>query len=102
MADPSLEGARGLAVRRARDLFAPRIVSMVTEIEGGLSEAKSTGSRVRCKVDFASGSMRLLADRRSSRDTSAACSVDSIPNEITSFAALSTLMSSFFILSGAT
>ena len=33
MADPSLEGARGVAVRRARDLFAPRIASMVTESE---------------------------------------------------------------------
>ncbi len=31
MADPRLEGARGTAVRRARDLFAPRIASMVTE-----------------------------------------------------------------------
>jgi ATP-dependent DNA helicase RecG len=29
-ADPTLEGARGIAVRRARDLFAPRIASMVT------------------------------------------------------------------------
>jgi ATP-dependent DNA helicase RecG len=34
MADPSLEGARGQAIRRARDLFAPRIASMVTETEG--------------------------------------------------------------------
>ncbi|HEY7798177.1 MAG TPA: ATP-dependent DNA helicase RecG [Hyphomonadaceae bacterium] len=33
MADPNLEGARGIAVRRARDLFAPRIASMVTEGE---------------------------------------------------------------------
>jgi ATP-dependent DNA helicase RecG len=33
MADPNLEGARGVAVRRARDLFAPRIASMVTESE---------------------------------------------------------------------
>jgi ATP-dependent DNA helicase RecG len=33
MADPNLEGARGAAVRRARDLFAPRIASMVTEGE---------------------------------------------------------------------
>jgi len=33
MADPRLEGARGIAVRRARDLFAPRIASMVTEGE---------------------------------------------------------------------
>jgi ATP-dependent DNA helicase RecG len=31
MADPRLEGARGTAVRRARDLFAPRIASIVTE-----------------------------------------------------------------------
>ncbi len=31
MADPYLDGARGLAVRRARDLFAPRIASMVAE-----------------------------------------------------------------------
>jgi ATP-dependent DNA helicase RecG len=31
MADPSLEGARGQAIRRARDLFAPRIASQVTE-----------------------------------------------------------------------
>ncbi|HEV7694155.1 MAG TPA: ATP-dependent DNA helicase RecG [Hyphomonadaceae bacterium] len=31
MADPQLEGARGKAVRRARDLFAPRIASQVTE-----------------------------------------------------------------------
>jgi ATP-dependent DNA helicase RecG len=31
MADPYLEGARGLAVRRARDLFAPRIASMISE-----------------------------------------------------------------------
>ncbi|HEX5005762.1 MAG TPA: helicase-related protein, partial [Hyphomonadaceae bacterium] len=34
MADPGLEGARGKAVRRARDLFAPRIASIVTESEG--------------------------------------------------------------------
>jgi ATP-dependent DNA helicase RecG len=33
MADPRLEGARGTAVRRARDLFAPRIASMVTDNE---------------------------------------------------------------------
>jgi ATP-dependent DNA helicase RecG len=33
MADPRLEGARGTAARRARDLFAPRIASMVTENE---------------------------------------------------------------------
>lgn len=31
MADPRLEGARGAAVRRARDLFAPRIAEMVSE-----------------------------------------------------------------------
>jgi ATP-dependent DNA helicase RecG len=31
MADPRLEGARGAAVRRARDLFAPRIAEMVAE-----------------------------------------------------------------------
>ena len=31
MADPRLEGARGTAVRRARDLFAPRIAEMVSE-----------------------------------------------------------------------
>ncbi|MDP3495443.1 MAG: ATP-dependent DNA helicase RecG [Hyphomonadaceae bacterium] len=33
MADPHLDGARGLAVRRARDLFAPRIASVVSESE---------------------------------------------------------------------
>ena len=33
MADPRLEGARGAAIGRARDLFAPRIASMVTENE---------------------------------------------------------------------
>ena len=31
--DPHLEGARGAAVRRARDLFAPRIASMIAESE---------------------------------------------------------------------
>ena len=31
MADPTLAGARGAAVRRARDLFAPRIADMVAE-----------------------------------------------------------------------
>jgi ATP-dependent DNA helicase RecG len=31
MADPQLDGARGKAVRRARDLFAPRIASQATE-----------------------------------------------------------------------
>ncbi len=31
MADPTLAGARGAAVRRARDLFAPRIAEMVAE-----------------------------------------------------------------------
>jgi ATP-dependent DNA helicase RecG len=31
MADPQLVGARGVAVRRARDLFAPRIAEMVAE-----------------------------------------------------------------------
>ena len=31
MADPHLDGARGVAVRRARDLFAPRIASMIAE-----------------------------------------------------------------------
>ncbi|MFT3724945.1 MAG: ATP-dependent DNA helicase RecG [Hyphomonadaceae bacterium] len=31
MADPHLDGARGKAVRRARDLFAPRIASMLAE-----------------------------------------------------------------------
>lgn len=33
MADPQLEGARGVAVRRARDLFAPRIASTIAESE---------------------------------------------------------------------
>jgi ATP-dependent DNA helicase RecG len=33
MADPNLEGARGQAIRRARDLFAPRIASQVAESE---------------------------------------------------------------------
>ena len=33
MADPHLDGARGLAVRRARDLFAPRLASVVAENE---------------------------------------------------------------------
>ncbi len=33
MADPTLAGARGAAVRRARDLFAPRIAEMVAESE---------------------------------------------------------------------
>jgi len=33
MADPHLNGARGLAVRRARDLFAPRLASVVAENE---------------------------------------------------------------------
>lgn len=31
MADPTLQGPRGVAVRRARDLFAPRIAEMVAE-----------------------------------------------------------------------
>ncbi len=31
MADPTLAGARGVAVRRARDLFAPRIADMMAE-----------------------------------------------------------------------
>ena len=31
MADPTLQGPRGVAVRRARDLFAPRIADMVAE-----------------------------------------------------------------------
>jgi ATP-dependent DNA helicase RecG len=31
MADPTLAGARGIAVRRARDLFAPRIADMMAE-----------------------------------------------------------------------
>jgi ATP-dependent DNA helicase RecG len=31
MADPTLAGPRGVAVRRARDLFAPRIAQMVSE-----------------------------------------------------------------------
>jgi ATP-dependent DNA helicase RecG len=33
MADPRLDGARGAAVRRARDLFAPRLAAIVTESE---------------------------------------------------------------------
>jgi len=33
MADPRLEGARGAAIGRVRDLFAPRIASMVAENE---------------------------------------------------------------------
>lgn len=33
MADPTLAGPRGVAVRRARDLFAPRIADMVAETE---------------------------------------------------------------------
>jgi ATP-dependent DNA helicase RecG len=32
-ADPHLDGARGVAVRRSRDLFAPRIAAMVAEGE---------------------------------------------------------------------
>ncbi len=32
MADPQLGGARGLAVKRARDLFAPRIAAAVSEV----------------------------------------------------------------------
>jgi hypothetical protein len=31
MGDPSLVGPRGVAVRRARDLFAPRIAQMVAD-----------------------------------------------------------------------
>ena len=31
MADPALAGPRGAAVRRARDLFAPRIAELVAE-----------------------------------------------------------------------
>jgi hypothetical protein len=33
MADPTLAGPRGAAVRRARDLFAPRIAEIVAEAE---------------------------------------------------------------------
>ena len=33
MADPQLDGPRGVAVRRARDLFAPRIASTISEAE---------------------------------------------------------------------
>jgi ATP-dependent DNA helicase RecG len=32
-ADPHLDGARGVVVRRSRDLFAPRIAAMVAEGE---------------------------------------------------------------------
>jgi ATP-dependent DNA helicase RecG len=32
MADPQLGGARGLAVKRARDLFAPRLAASVSEV----------------------------------------------------------------------